>query len=149
MNEAIETQLQRNGLELGSIPKRAVAFLIDEFILSSLFLVVIWDSVSGANDFNQFLFVTNAYALEYLGLKALYQTFFVALYGATPGKKAVKIRVVSIQSAATPTWGAAFNRAIFRLLSEIIFYLGFLWALFDSNNQGWHDRTAGTVVVNG
>lgn len=149
MSEAIETQLRRHGLELGSIPKRAVAFMIDEFILSSLFLVVIWESVSQATDFGQFLFITNAYALEYLGLKVLYQTFFVALYGATPGKKAVKIRVVFIESATTPSWGAAFNRAIFRLLSEIIFYLGFFWALFDSNNQGWHDRTAGTVVVNG
>jgi uncharacterized RDD family membrane protein YckC len=26
-------------------------------------------------------------------------------------------------------------------------YLGFLWIAFDRRKQGWHDKIAGTVVV--
>jgi len=26
-------------------------------------------------------------------------------------------------------------------------YLGFLWAVFDRRKQGWHDKIAGTVVI--
>jgi len=148
MNETIETQLHRYGLELASIPKRAVAFLIDELLLSTLFLVMLWDTVSQAKDFETFLFITNAYALEYLGMKIVYQTLFVALYGASLGKMAMRIRVVSLDSGTLPGWPAALNRAVFRILSEMIFYLGFIWAMFDPFNQAWHDRTARTVVVN-
>ena len=148
MNETVETLLHRHGLELASIPKRAVAFAIDELLLSGLFLVMLWDTVSQAKDFETFLFVTNAYALEYIGIKILYQTIFVALYGASLGKMAMRIRVADLESGATPGWAAALNRAVFRILSEIIFYLGFIWAMFDPYNQAWHDRTARTVVVN-
>jgi uncharacterized RDD family membrane protein YckC len=148
MNETIDTMLHRYNLELASIPKRAVAFLIDEFLLSTLFMVVLWDTISQAKDFETFLFITDAYVLEYLGMKILYQTIFVALYGASLGKMAMRIRVVSLDSGTHPGWAASFNRAVFRILSEIIFYLGFIWAMFDPFNQAWHDRTARTVVVN-
>jgi len=148
MNETIDTQLHRHGLELASIPKRAVAFILDEFILTVLFMIVLWDTFSQAKTFEEFLFVTNAYAFEYLGMKALYQTVFVALYGATLGKMAVRIRVAAVDTGGNPRWGASFNRALFRLLSEIILYLGFIWAMFDPHRQAWHDRTARTVVVN-
>jgi uncharacterized RDD family membrane protein YckC len=26
-------------------------------------------------------------------------------------------------------------------------FLGFLWALWDKNNQTWHDKIAGTEVI--
>jgi len=147
MNETIETQLQRHQLQLASLRKRAAAFILDEFIVSTLFLIVMWDTVFQAKTMEAFLFITNAYALEYLGMKALYQTIFVALYGATLGKMMLKIRVVAVETVESPHWGASFNRAIFRLLSEIILYLGFIWAMFDPYNQAWHDRTARTIVI--
>jgi len=148
VNDTIETLLHRHELQLAPIAKRALAFLIDEFLLSLLFLAVLWKTISQAENVETFLFITNAYALEYLGMKVFYQTVFVALYGATLGKMAVHIRVVAIEDGGIPGWPAAFNRAVFRILSEIIFYLGFIWAMFDPNKQAWHDRTARTVVVN-
>lgn len=147
MNDSIETLLERDGLELASIPKRAVAFFIDELLLTLLFMVVLWDTISQAKDFDTFLFITNAFVLEYLGMKIFYQTIFVALYGASLGKMAMRIRIISVDSGTIPGWPAAFNRAVFRILSEIIFYLGFLWAMFDPFNQAWHDRTARTIVI--
>ncbi|HHH73041.1 MAG TPA: RDD family protein [Sulfuricurvum sp.] len=149
MDETIEALLKRQDYVLASIPKRAAAFIVDELLLSTLFMIMLWDTVSQADSFESFLFITNAYTLEYLGIKILYQTIFVALYGASLGKMAMRIRVVSVYDGDIPGWSAAFNRAVFRILSEIIFYLGFIWAMFDPANQAWHDRTARTVVING
>jgi len=109
---------------------------------------MLWDTISQAKDLQTFLFITNAYAFEYLGIKIVYQTIFVALYGASLGKMAMRIRVASLDGGGNPGWATALNRAVFRILSEVIFYLGFIWAMFDPYNQAWHDRTARTVVVN-
>lgn len=148
MREEIEILLRRSGWELASIGKRGVAFFIDELLLTTLFMFILWDGISQAKTMEELLFVTNAYVLEYMGMKILYQTVFTALYGASLGKMAVKIRVVTMDEGALPSWPVAFNRAVFRAISEMIFYLGFIWAMFDPGNQGWHDRTARTVVVN-
>jgi uncharacterized RDD family membrane protein YckC len=32
-------------------------------------------------------------------------------------------------------------------INSFIFMLGWIWAIFDSNKQGWHDKLAGTYVV--
>jgi uncharacterized RDD family membrane protein YckC len=69
-------------------------------------------------------------------------------YGATLGKILMKIRVVTLSTAQRPLFATALNRAIFRVISEILFYLGFLWAMLDPTRQGWHDKTAKTLVVN-
>lgn len=147
MNETIEELLHRHTYELAPVSKRVAAFVLDEILLSTLFLALIWESVSAVKDFESFLFITNAFTLEYLGIKIVYQTLFVALYGASLGKIAMKIRVVSLWDGEKPEWGAALNRAIFRVISEIILYLGFIWAMFDPYNQAWHDRSAKTIVV--
>ncbi|MEE8588637.1 MAG: RDD family protein [Sulfurimonadaceae bacterium] len=47
-----------------------------------------------------------------------------------------------------PIFGSAFNRGVFRIISEMIFYLGFIWAFYSKNRQSWHDKTARTLVVN-
>ncbi len=147
MNETIEELLRRQHLALASIGKRGMAFFIDELLLTTLFMIVLWDVVAQAADLNEMVMITNAYVFEYMSIKILYQTVFVALYGATLGKMAMKIRVVSILDGGIPSWPASFNRAVFRIISEMIFYLGFIWAMLDPGRQGWHDRTAGTIVV--
>jgi uncharacterized RDD family membrane protein YckC len=38
-------------------------------------------------------------------------------------------------------------RLLCYLLSAAPLYLGFLWAAFDRRKQGWHDKIAGTVVI--
>jgi len=34
-----------------------------------------------------------------------------------------------------------------RFLSGLFLGLGYFWALFDRNAQAWHDKLAGTVVI--
>jgi uncharacterized RDD family membrane protein YckC len=38
-------------------------------------------------------------------------------------------------------------RALAAAFSIVIFFLGFLWIVFDRERQGWHDKIAGTVVI--
>ena len=96
----------------------------------------VWESVS---------FYLFAY-LFYNLFTIVYFVFFIAGKGQTPGKAAVGIKVVDLFGKET-----GFARALFRAfgyyLSSLFFMAGFLWYLFDRSRQTWHDKLAGTIVV--
>jgi uncharacterized RDD family membrane protein YckC len=148
MNEEIENILYREDLTLADVKKRAVAFFIDEMLLSFLLVLALWDSFSAAKTVEEIINLTNSFVLEYMSMKIIYQAFFVMQYGATLGKIAMKIRVIEIRTLTNPSVLSSLNRAIFRIISEMFFYLGFLWGVFDPLRQTWHDKTAKTLVVN-
>jgi len=148
LNEEIENVLHREGLVLADIKKRAMAFFIDEMLLSFLLIIGMSDSFSNAKTVEAMINLTNSYLFEYLLMKIAYQTFFVMQYGATLGKIAMKIRVIEIATLQNPTLVCSFNRAVFRVISEMLFYIGFLWGMMDPARQTWHDKTAKTLVVN-
>jgi len=147
MNEEIENLLHREQFTLASISKRSWAFFIDETLLSFIFIIIIWDSFVQATTFEEIISLTNSFVLEYMALKIIYQTFFISMYGASIGKIVLKIRVIEMATLHKPTPLAAFNRAVFRIISEILFYLGFLWGIFNPSKQTWHDFTAKTLVI--
>ncbi len=148
MNEEIEDTLYRENIELADIKKRSIAFFVDEMLLSFILLIVLWDAFSQATTMEEIIAVTNNFVLEYMAMKIIYQTFFVMQYGATLGKILMKIQVIDLRTLSYPTFATAFNRATFRIISEMVFYLGFLWGSFDPLRRTWHDRTARTLVVN-
>jgi len=148
LNEEIENLLHREGLELASIKKRSMAFFIDEMLLSFLLIIGMSDSFTNAKTVEEIIILTNNFMFEYILMKIIYQTFFVMQYGATLGKIAMKIRVIEIMTLQNPSFLCALNRAIFRVISEMFFYLGFLWGMMDPARQTWHDKTAKTLVVN-
>ena len=58
----------------------------------------------------------------------------------------MKIRVIKVDGSPISD-----SDAVIRYMGTIINYIGFigwLWALVDSNRQGWHDKMAQTYVVN-
>ena len=67
--------------------------------------------------------------------------------GATPGKLAVGVRIVDAATGAPPSTLRLVIRLLCYVVSAVPFYLGFLWAAFDRRKQGWHDKIAGTVVI--
>ena len=85
------------------------------------------------------------YFFSYL-LKCFYFTYFHSYNGQTVGKLICGIRVVCLKGN---------NFSIFRSLVRFFGYylslyclgLGFLWVLIDKNNQGWHDKLVGSIVV--
>ncbi len=148
MNEKIEKQLDKEKLTLATITKRGFAFFLDEFIISSLFYIIFANRLSSAESMEILIALINMLFLQVILLKIIYHTFFVWMYGATPGKMLLKIKIVSIEDFEKPNMINSFIRSTVRIVSEMIFYLGFLWAIFDSVNQTWHDKAAKTVVVN-
>ncbi|RLA72134.1 MAG: RDD family protein [Epsilonproteobacteria bacterium] len=147
MNDEILGQLDRSQLQLATMKKRSVAFIIDELLLSALLMIMLWDAFSALTTWEEMIALTNAYVIEYMVIKIIYQTLFVYQYGATIGKIAMKIRVIEVRTLATPIFFSAFNRGVFRIISEMIFYMGFIWAMYNPARQTWHDKTARTVVV--
>lgn len=148
MDEQLDTLLERERIELASLRQRAAAFGIDELLLSVLMIVILWDSMAKAQTLEAMIAVTNSFLLEYMAIKIIYQTFFTMQYGATIGKIVMKIRVIELSTLSNPGLLSAFNRGVFRVVSELLFYLGFVWAMLDPYRRSWHDRTARTLVIN-
>ena len=79
-----------------------------------------------------------------------YAVFYLVLLhkGMTPGKYVMGERVVNKLTGGEPGLGTMLLREIVgKILSAAVFGLGFFWALFDKDNQAWHDKLAGTVVI--
>lgn len=66
---------------------------------------------------------------------------------ATPGKMALRMRIVDARSGQAPSAGQCIGRYLAYIISILPLGLGLLWVAFDSRKQGWHDKLAGTVVV--
>lgn len=75
---------------------------------------------------------------------------FVVLAGLN-GQSA-GMRILGIQIARTDGKRFTMKDALLRHLvgyplSMLLFFLGFLWMLWDPRQQAWHDKLAGTIVV--
>jgi uncharacterized RDD family membrane protein YckC len=66
--------------------------------------------------------------------------------GQTIGMRAWRLRVVSADGNPLETRQALVRFGV-SLISLAAVGIGFLWALFDSQNRTWHDVAAGTVMV--
>jgi len=134
--------------DLAPIGRRAIAYAIDDLLISMIFVILLWEPISAAQSMEQVALIINGVWLYMAAAQIIYHTWFVWEYGASLGKMATGIRVADAATLARPGFQASFNRAIFRVVSGIVFYLGFVWALFDPMRQTWHDKTASTLVVN-
>jgi uncharacterized RDD family membrane protein YckC len=76
-----------------------------------------------------------------------YFVYFHGTTGQTPGDAALSIRVVGKDDGAPIGYGRAFVRWLVSLVSALVFLLGYLWMLWDSEKQTWHDKAANSVVV--
>ncbi len=141
-------KIEREGLTLASLQARGWAFFIDEVIVSLIFFIIFWDFIFVLKTPEKIIEAINSLVGYLLLLKIIYQTFFVWYYAATPGKMILKIEVIEERDFQTPSFLVSLNRAIGRVISEMLFYLGFAWAFLDPKRQTWHDKLAKTLVVN-
>ena len=76
-----------------------------------------------------------------------YYVFFTGYCGQTPGKMALRIKVIR-SDGSDISYGRAFLReAVGKFISALILFIGYLMAAFDSQKQGLHDRMADTYVI--
>ena len=72
----------------------------------------------------------------------------LARSGQTWGRRIVGIKVVRSDDGSAPGLAKAIGRSLFAgFISANVFYLGYLWMIWDKENQTWHDKVAGTYVV--
>jgi uncharacterized RDD family membrane protein YckC len=69
--------------------------------------------------------------------------------GSTPGMRFFRLAVVDAQTGLPIGFGRAGFRYAGYVLSSLVCYVGLIWAAFDPKKQGWHDKIAGSVVVQG
>jgi uncharacterized RDD family membrane protein YckC len=81
-------------------------------------------------------------------LGVAYYCYFWSSYGRgqTLGMRALGIRVVKTDGSQLDLVGA-FLRYIGLVISVAVIFIGVIWAAFDAQKQGWHDKIAGTYVV--
>jgi uncharacterized RDD family membrane protein YckC len=89
--------------------------------------------------------VLNAHHILLLVLAA-YGAMMWKLRGTTIGGIVCDLRVVRLDGRLVD-WETAIVRALSCFLSLAVAGLGFFWIAFDDQNQAWHDKIAGTVVV--
>jgi uncharacterized RDD family membrane protein YckC len=73
------------------------------------------------------------------GLFLLYQYLFFKFAEGTPGMRYAKIALCTFEDE-NPTRKSMRRRIPFLLLSVAPLGLGLLWAWFDGDRLGWHDR---------
>ena len=81
-----------------------------------------------------------------LAVAAVYSTFFLGRYGATIGKMACQIKVVT-DTGEPVTYLRALGRHFAEMLSSLILGIGYIMAGFDDEKRTLHDRICSTRVV--
>ena len=139
-----------NTLQLASMRSRALAYMIDDFLVTIIVMIAFWQNiVTLSNDPDAMMeFIKNDLVLPLIILKIIYQTFFIWYYGATIGKIVAKIRVIDANELSRVSVFNSFLRAVGRIVSEMFFYIGFIIGFLNNGRKTFHDITGKTLVVN-
>ena len=82
-----------------------------------------------------------------LAIGVTYETIMVGKYGATLGKMACKIKIVTAEGGRV-SYGRAAGRYFAKFLSGMICLIGYIMAIFDKEEKrALHDRICNTRVV--
>jgi len=141
-------QSNTDDLKLASMKSRVKAFVIDDLSITLLVIIILWDKISSTNgDLMATMAVMNEAFIQIIILKFIYQSFFVWYYGATIGKLISKIRVIDFENYGRVSLLNSCIRAAGRIISESVFYLGFMLAYYGESRQTFHDKFSKTLVI--
>lgn len=128
--------------ELASLVNRIAANIIDNFLLFIPLFIIQMILFTSERPLPPQLVNVVILAVPV----AYYWYFWSRRDGQTPGKFAMGIRVIRTDGSEISDIDALI-RAIGYYVSNLVFSLGFIWAIFDKQNQTWHDKMARTYVV--
>lgn len=125
---------------------RLLALIIDGIIilalsfLLNLIVTTLTDQTSGYGKGSPFQLIATLVSL-------VYEITLVTLYSATFGKMLLHIKVVSTNYQKVSFVQVLKRETIGRILSGLVFNLGYLWVAIDDKKQAWHDKIANTYVI--
>ncbi len=142
----MDKNIDINTLALATNRSRAMAFVIDDLLITLIAIVVLWDSLAGLQSEAIIVLVQeNLYKIIFI--KFIYHTSFVWYYGATIGKLVMKIRVIDFHTYKNIGLLKSAIRSVGRVISEFYFYIGFTIAFFTASRQTFHDKLSKTLVI--
>jgi uncharacterized RDD family membrane protein YckC len=89
------------------------------------------------------------FCLLVLIVAAGYYAYFWGTSGSTLGMRLFKLRVVDANSGQPISIGRAVVRYVGFIVAAFPCWIGLIWAAIDPRAQGWHDKIASTVVLQG
>jgi len=140
------------GLRYARVMTRFGALIVDGLILQALNIGLrIALGVSMAQSFGTQSTAGVEARLIMLGglgilFAASYEIFMIGKYGATLGKMACKVRVVSADGSKIG-YARSTGRYFAKLLSSLMCLIGFIMAFFDPERRALHDRICNTRVI--
>ena len=145
-------KLNTGGLDYASIGLRFGAMVLDGILLwivsfatQMLVMVFIGSTMNSAPEMALVVQLVSVAVQMAIGVS--YEGLMVGKYGATLGKMACKIKVVTADGGRV-TYPRAFGRYFAKLLSSLICLIGYIMALFDKEEKrALHDRICSTRVV--
>lgn len=126
---------------------RVVAYIIDYVILGvveGIIAVILGVNFSDPSN--------GRYSLWSFIDLILFVAYFGGLWtymGATVGQRIFKLRVVDANTGQPIGIGKALLRVVGLFVSFLVCFVGVIWVAFDARKQGWMDKIAGTLVLQG
>ena len=130
-------------LQTATIGDRIMAAIVDASLVIAAFLlfVLVFVACTAHPPMGKTAFAASGSVL--FGLSVLYQWLFFSYLDATPGMRYARIALCTFDDD-NPTRKTMRFRVGALLLSAMPLGLGFLWAFFDEDHLGWHDRITRT-----
>lgn len=130
-------------LHVASLQDRAMAAVVDVALTLAAFLAFVLVFAVCTTHLPGGRVAAAGSAISLAAMWILYQFVFFGLSDATPGMRYARIALCTFNDE-NPTRSAMRGRIAALLLSALPLGLGFLWAAFDEDTLGWHDRITQT-----
>lgn len=148
-----ESQLKEEviSFDLAGIGSRFTACIIDLILIFGIATLTLgvglfFTDTSFSFDSGGFINVLIPIYFILLFLGSTYFVFLEGFAGKTVGQMILGIRIIRDDGESIRLW-EAFVRWLGYFISGFFMFIGFIWAIFDSKSQAWHDKFAGTYVV--
>jgi uncharacterized RDD family membrane protein YckC len=145
MSPQTETTLNLTNAVTPGFMRRLGAIFYDGLLLIALvFVATALITLPLGNPSGDWLLAFQFFIFEIIPL-----VFFSGFWiwgGQTLGMRAWRLKLVRMDGEPVG-WFDALKRYLAGTLSLIVFGLGFIWILFDSDKMAWHDRLSKTRLV--
>ena len=130
-----------------SLGRRLAAIFYDTILLIALLaianfllIIIMGNELAATVSTNPLIYI------YYLGVSLLFFGWFWTHGGQTLGMRVWRTKVIS-ETEEPLSWSQATIRFGMAILSWVSLGAGFIWALFDNENRGWHDRASNSRLI--